>query len=111
VQGSLVYDDFSESMRVNAEGIMDMDQARNEYAQRLVLSLDASRFGNGLLEHLAEVLAPHREGRCPVWVDYRRPGAQAQIVLDQSWRIRPTEALLRDLKGLTGEHLVRLEYR
>jgi len=111
VEGGLVYDDFSESLRLNAERVLDMDAARNEYAQRLVLSLDASRFGNGLLDHLASTLAPYREGRCPVWVDYTRPGIRAEILFDQTWKVRPAERLLRQLRGLVGEEKVRLEYR
>ena len=111
VQGALSYDDFSDSMRVNAERVLDMDAARHEYATRLVLSLDAGHFQNGLLDHLVEALNPYREGRCSVWVDYRGADAQAQIIFDRSWRVQPNEALLRELQSLIGERRVRLEYR
>ncbi len=111
VQGALSYDDFSDSMRVNAERVLDKDAVRNEYATRLVLSLDAGNFRNGLLDHLIATLTPHREGRCSIWVHYRGADAQAQIIFDQSWKVQPNEALLQQLQSLIGERRVRLEYR
>ncbi len=110
VQGNLVWDEFAGSLRVNAERVLDLDTARNEYARRLVLSLDTGSFGNGLLDHLAAALAPYRQGKCPVWVDYRGVSARAEIVLGQDWRVQPSEALLRELRGLVGEEKVSMVY-
>ena len=110
VQGSLVWDEFSESLRLNAERALDLDTARNEYARRLLIQLEASRFGNGLLDHLAATLAPYRQGNCPVCIDYRGTGAQAEIVFGRDWQIKPAEDLLRRLRDLVGEEHVRLVY-
>jgi DNA polymerase-3 subunit alpha len=111
VKGKLSYDDFADDMRLNAEQLLDIDSARNEYARRMVLNLDAHLFGNGLLDDLAGVLAPHRQGNCSIWVDYSRPGARARLNFDDSWCIRPSEGLLKDLRKLVGADKVRLEYR
>ena len=110
VQGNLVWDEFAESWRVNAERVLDLDTARNEYARRLVLSLDTGSFDNGLLDHLAAALAPYRQGKCPVWVDYRGTSARADIVFGQDWQVQPSEALLRELRGLVGDEEVRIVY-
>jgi DNA polymerase-3 subunit alpha len=110
VQGSLVWDEFSESLRLNAERALDLDTARNEYARRLLIQLEASRFGNGLLDHLAATLAPYRQGNCPVCIDYRGAGAQAEIVFGRDWQVKPAEELLRRLRELVGEEHVQLVY-
>ncbi len=110
VQGSLVWDEFADSLRVNVERVLDMDAARDEYARRLVLAVEAGRCGNGLLEHLATALSPWRQGKCPVWVDYTGAGVSAAIVLGENWRVKPSEALLRELRGLVGEEKVRVVY-
>jgi DNA polymerase-3 subunit alpha len=110
VQGSLVWDDFSESVRLNAERLFDIDAARNEFAQRIVLSLDADRCSADLLQDLAVTLAPHREGKCPIWVDYRGSGSYAQIILGREWWVRPTETLLQALRELVGAGSVRVVY-
>ncbi|HYQ91065.1 MAG TPA: DNA polymerase III subunit alpha, partial [Candidatus Competibacteraceae bacterium] len=110
IQGKLVWDDFAEGLRVNVDRVLDIDAARQEYARTLVLSLDASRFNNGLLEHLVATLAPHRQGKCQIQVDYTRTDARASIILGQDWRVKPSEALLRELRGLVGEEKVRVVY-
>ncbi len=110
IQGNLVWDDFAEGLRVNVDRVLDMDAARQEYARTLVLSLDVSRFNNGLLEHLAATLAPHRQGKCQIQVDYTGADARASIVLGQDWRVKPSEVLLKELRGLVGEEKVRVVY-
>jgi len=110
VQGGLAWDDFSGSRRLNAERVLDLAAARDEYARRLLLRLDASLFDNGLLEHLAAALEPYRRGNCPVWVEYARPDARVEIAFDRSWNVRPEDALLNQLRGLVGEGGVRLDY-
>lgn len=111
VQGNLSYDDYAETTRLNAERLLNLDTARHEYARRLRLTLDASHFGNGLVDHLANALTPFREGRCPIRVEYQRPGARAELTLGTTWKVRPEERLLRELRQLVGEQAVALEYR
>ncbi len=110
VAGNLAHDDYSDSQRLTAEQILDIDGAREQYARRLLLALDASQFGNGLLDQLQAALTPYRSGRCPVHVDYRRPGARAELTLASNWQVRPSQALLRQLQGLLGSERVRLDY-
>jgi len=111
VQGTLSYDEYAEATRLNAERLLNLDTARSEYARRLRLTLDASLFGNGLVNHLADTLTPFRDGQCPVWVDYHRPGARAELTLGAAWKVRPEERLLRELRQLVGQQAVRVEYR
>ena len=110
VQGGLVYDDFSDSMRINTERILDMDAARDEYAKRLLLRLQVEHFGNGLVDRLAGVLAPYRQGRCSICADYVGNQARARIMFGDAWKVRPTEQLLRQLREMIGEKGVWLEY-
>ena len=111
VKGTLSYDDFADDMRLNAEQILNMDGARDEYARRLVLQIDANHFANGMLSELVGTLAPHRAGQCKIWVDYSRPGARARVAFGDDWQIHPSEALLKNLRQLVGSDKVRLEYR
>ena len=50
VQGTLAFDDFSGSMRLNAERIYEIDQAREVYAKRLVLEVGEVKAGNDLFD-------------------------------------------------------------
>ncbi len=111
ITGKLSYDEFNQRPRLTAEQIHDIDGARERHALRLLLCLEASQFNNGLLAELSAVLQPHRQGQCPVCIDYRRPGAQAEFMLGDAWRIRPTGALLRQLRQRLGSQHVRVDYR
>jgi len=110
VQGTLAFDDFSGSMRLNANSIFEIDQAREIYARRLIVSVGAQKAGNGFVTSLAAVLAPYRDGSCPVGIHYRNAGAQAHITLGDEWRVHPSDELLHRLRELAGEQQVKVMY-
>ncbi len=110
VQGTLVFDDFSGTMRLNANHIYDIDQAREVYARRLVVSVAAGKAGNGFVNSLAAVLTPYCPGNCPVGIQYHNGAARAHMTLGEQWRVHPTEELLHRLRELAGDDQVRLLY-
>jgi DNA polymerase-3 subunit alpha len=110
VQGTLAFDDFSGSMRLNAERIYEVDQAREAYAKRLVVDVAEVKAGNGFVRSLANVLLPFCEGSCPVGIRYLGASAQAHITLGDEWRVHPTDELLHRLRELAGDAQVRVLY-
>ncbi|MCP1676164.1 DNA polymerase-3 subunit alpha [Natronocella acetinitrilica] len=110
VEGALGYDDFNDGWRINAERVLDIGDVREAYARRLVMKLGHQRLGNGALDHLQQTLAPFRDGRCPVWLEYSGDDADAVLRFGESWRVRPTDELLQRLTALTGDGAVRVEY-
>ena len=110
VQGTLAFDDFSGSMRLNANKIYEIDQAREIYARRVVVNVGAQKAGNGFVKSLAAVLGPYCDGSCPVGIQYQNGSAQAHITLGDGWRVRPTDELLHRLRELAGEQQVTVLY-
>jgi DNA polymerase-3 subunit alpha len=110
VQGTLAYDDFSGSMRLNVDRIYEIDQAREVYARRLVLRVGAQKAGNGFMRSLADVLMPFCEGSCPVGIQYQGASAQAHLTLGEQWQVHPTDELLHRLRELAGDGDVRVIY-
>jgi len=110
VEGPLGYDDYSGGYRIDARQVMDIEGARETYAKRLRIDLDARLAADGLVERLAEVLAPYREGPCGVWVRYCGPQAEAELRFGASWGVRPTDKLLQQLRGLVGADRVGVQY-
>ncbi len=110
VEGEVSVDDYSGGIKMSARKVYDIDNARESFAKRLVLTLDHRRAANGFVRDLAQALGPFREGHCPVRIDYRRPDARAQLTLGADWRVRPTDELLRRIAELAGEDSVRIEY-
>jgi DNA polymerase-3 subunit alpha len=110
VQGTLGFDEFSASMRLNAERVYEIDQAREVYAKRLVVDLAEPGVGNGFVSSLASVLSPFCEGSCPVGIRYVGSAAQAHMTLGADWRVHPTDELLHRLRELAGDGHVRVVY-
>ncbi len=110
VEGEVSVDDYSGGIKMSARKVYDIDNARESFAKRLVLTLNQGQTVNGFVQDLAQVLAPFREGRCAVRVEYHRPDARAQLTLGPDWRVRPTDELLRRITKLAGEGSVRIEY-
>ncbi|HHH47695.1 MAG TPA: DNA polymerase III subunit alpha, partial [Gammaproteobacteria bacterium] len=110
VEGEVSVDDYSGGIKMSARKVYDIDNARESFARRLVLTLKQEQTVNGFVQDLAQVLMPFREGRCTVRVEYHRPDAQAQLTFGPDWRVRPTDELLRRITELAGEGSVRIEY-
>ena len=110
MEGSLRFDDFMNDWRVTASSLMDIDQARQRFARRLLIQCDSSRIDPAFAGHLKEALAPFREGQCDVWIQYRGRGGQARLCLGEAWQVRPARELIERLAELAGRDQVRVLY-
>jgi DNA polymerase-3 subunit alpha len=113
VDGSLRYDDFTERWRVTAERVVDLDQAREQYARRIDVSWTAPDAGSpaDFVAELKATLAGYRKADgCRVDVCYRSSSAKARLTLGDAWRVRPARELLDRLRELAGMDGVRLIY-
>jgi DNA polymerase-3 subunit alpha len=110
IEGRLVYDDFSDSLRLNAERLMEIATAREIYARQLHLKLNRGDFSDGLAVQLETLLGRHGAGNCPVVIDYSGEDASAQLALDAAWNVRPSEELVDGLRDLVGSDRVLVEY-
>ncbi len=111
VQGALGWDEFNQTIRLNVERVLSLDEARAESARRLWLRLDARQCAAETLEKWMAVLAEHRaDSGCVVWLEYAGSQGRVELACGLHWRVRPSEALLKRLRGLLGAEAVRLLY-
>jgi len=110
IQGGLGADDYTGGQQVTAQTILDVNQARETFARRLVVGVGSQQAGNGFVSDLAEILQPFREGHCPVFIDYHGGVAEARVSLGEAWTVHPTDELLHRLQQLTGNDSVAVEY-
>ncbi|MBI3570194.1 MAG: DNA polymerase III subunit alpha [Gammaproteobacteria bacterium] len=111
VEGQVSVDEYTGGFKMSAEKLYNIDQARAAFSARLVIDVNADQAGNGFVEELKEILSPAAQGKCPVYLHYLGPRAEAEIVLGEEWRISPTNTLLERLSRLAGESNVHLIYR
>ncbi|RJQ47884.1 MAG: DNA polymerase III subunit alpha [Gammaproteobacteria bacterium] len=114
VEGEVASDDYSGGSRITAERLCDIHQARAVYAKGLLIEIEGQAAGNGQISGIAKVLAPFRNGACPVRIRYQNTynGRQvnAELPLGADWRVRPDDDLLQRLAALVGEQRVRVIY-
>lgn len=110
VKGQVSVDEFSGGFRMSAESLYSLDSAREAFATRLDLDVDAALAANGFVHDLQMLLAPARPGTCPVYLRYRTDDAEAEVSLGPDWRIRPSGEVLDALARLAGRERVHLVY-
>jgi DNA polymerase III subunit alpha len=114
VEGGLRWDDFIDDWRVQAKKIMDVDQAREQYARNLVLRWPAGKNHNGdatrLIAALEHALKPSKGGRCNVAIRYATGDAAAILQFGEQWKVRPSRELIERLGTLVGRDSIELYY-
>ncbi len=114
VEGSLRFDEFIEDWRLTPKRIVDIDQAREQLARRLIIRWpEASRgatAGRAFLAALEAILKPCRPGSCGVTMHYQGEGARAVLPFADGWSVRPNREMIEKLRQLVGEDGVRLVY-
>jgi DNA polymerase-3 subunit alpha len=92
--------------RITAEKIYDLTAARNRFARGVRLTCN----GQSSAQKLRELLAPYRNGPCPVSIVYHNRSASCEIELGDSWRINLHENLLQSLAAWLSEANVAIVY-
>ncbi|NWN90885.1 DNA polymerase III subunit alpha [Marinobacter adhaerens] len=110
VEGQVSHDDYSGQMKMRVNSVMDVPGARKQFGKGLKLNLSAGELQNGLLDKIDSTLRPFRGEGSPVWIDYVSPEACTRIELGDTWRVRPDDTLLLELKYLVGDQCVELVY-
>jgi DNA polymerase-3 subunit alpha len=110
VDGMLRFDEFSDSWRLSARRLVELDKVRESQARRLVLKWPRGGNSKLLLNRLAEVLAPWRPGPCPITVEYTGASAIGALTLGNEWSVRASRELLEQLETLVGRGGVQVLY-
>jgi len=112
VEGSLRFDDFADDWRIAARRIIDIAQAREQYARRLVLRWPGAVNGDGnrVITAIEQALRSSRGGRCAVAIRYAGTAARANVLLGEEWSVRPSQELIERLGQIVGRDGVELLY-
>ena len=113
VEGKVSRDDFSGGLRVNADKLMTLAEARGRFAKalRVAMNGEASKPGAAAAEKLRTLLAPYRNGPCPVRVRYRNDKAECELPLGEAWRVRLDDELLAVLQQWLKAENVEVVYQ
>ncbi|MGQ9426271.1 DNA polymerase III subunit alpha [Gilvimarinus sp. F26214L] len=110
VEGQISNDDYSGGLKMRADGVQTLNEARESAVKGLCLSVESSRVGRDFAARLSEMLRPYRSQGCPVRIDYARKDARAQLYLGREWSVTPNDELIQKLRDVYGRDMVKLVY-
>ncbi|MDR3412882.1 MAG: DNA polymerase III subunit alpha [Formivibrio sp.] len=107
VEGKISEDRFNGGgVRVIADKIHDIGEARSLFAQALMLKItDLTE-----TQELRAILNNWREGTCQIEIDYHNHSAQCLLRLSDAWRVTLHDDLLIKLKNVLGDNHVAVRY-
>jgi DNA polymerase-3 subunit alpha len=106
VEGRVQRDDFSGGLRVSADKVFTLAEVRGRFARRLQLTMN----GGSDAKRLRNLLAPFRNGPCPIRLNYRNAEASVELPMPDDWRIRLDDALLGELAAWLTTDNVKVIY-
>ncbi|MEW6165226.1 MAG: DNA polymerase III subunit alpha [Pseudomonadota bacterium] len=111
VEGKVQRDDYSGGLRVTADKLMTLAEARGRHARVLKLALNGGSNG-ATAARLRQLLSPYRavDGACPVRLCYRNTEAETELTLPDAWRVRLEDSLLAELHDWLAPENVRVVY-
>ncbi|NWG87742.1 MAG: DNA polymerase III subunit alpha, partial [Hydrogenophilaceae bacterium] len=113
VEGKVSKDDYSGGLRVTADRLFGVAEARTRYAKGMRLAMN----GQASAAKLRELLGPYRRvaaaeesGGCPVTIRYHNQGGACEVTLGDGWRVELDDNLLTSLKEWLSEEGVSILY-
>ena len=111
VEGQVSVDEYSGGLKMRIDKVTDLTEAREANVAGIKLNLSADSLPLNFERQLRETLQEHRDGKCQVMVKYHKANIVGEYRFDQSWCVRPTDALMESLRTLYGPKSVELVYR
>ncbi len=115
IEGKVQRDDFAGEgkVRVIAERLLTLSEARGRFARQLRLSIDGQANGgtaSRAVQRLRELLNPYTPGNCPVRLAYRNEEASCELALGDASRVRLEDELLNALGAWLSVDNVKIDY-
>ncbi|MBT5577680.1 MAG: DNA polymerase III subunit alpha [Porticoccaceae bacterium] len=110
IQGAVSEDSFTGGLKLVAESIQSIYEARCSKLNRLHLSVTKSEDTTGWVDRFHHILSDFKEGNCPVTVEYEIPSAAGELTLSRQWLVQPRDELITRLREDFGKNSVTLHY-
>ena len=114
VEGKVSHDDFSGGLRIIADKLTNLAEARGQHARALKIRLNGEVTEAGgasaAAQRLENLLMPYRDAGCPVRVCYRNADAEGELPFGPEWRVRLDESLLDGLREWLPGDAVEVVY-
>jgi DNA polymerase-3 subunit alpha len=115
VEGKVQRDDFAGEgrLKVVAERLLTLAEARGRFARHLRLTLNGQASGGNAraaAQRLRSLLAPYTPGNCPVRLAYHNGEATCELAFGEASRVRLEDDLLTTLRAWLSTENVSVDY-
>ena len=110
VKGKASLDHFSGGIRLSADELFDIEQARSNLARHMQIRLSAEQLNGGVVSHLKSILAPNEQGLCGVGFEYHSDSGMCRLEIADDWRVVPNKVMLEQLEAILGQSNIQLVY-
>jgi len=110
VQGAVSEDSFTGGLKMLAESIQSIYEARCSKIKHLSVSLESESADGQWADRLHSHLDSYRDGNCALKIDYAAASARGQLKLGSQWRVQPRDELIARLREEFGKNNVTLHY-
>nr|MBX2849185.1 DNA polymerase III subunit alpha [Acidiferrobacterales bacterium] len=110
VKGKASLDPFSSGIRLSADELFDIEQARTQLARHIQIHLQSEQMNSQLVSRLKSILQTNEEGLCGVGFEYTSADGVCHLELAQDWRVVPSKIMIDQLDSLIGQENIRLIY-
>jgi len=119
IEGKVSHDDFTGGLRIVADKLFTLGEARGRFARNLTIRLNGEVAAAGgprqAADRLQDLLAGYKlaaeQGGCPVRLNYRNANAAGDLPLGGAWRVRLEEPLLEQLREWLSPESVEVIYQ
>ena len=108
VEGDVSFDEFTNGLKMRANRVDTLENARKQSASGLKIHLETR--SPEFVETLLSTIRPHLGGECPVVIAYNGDHARGEVVLGENYQVHPEDSLLLELQALLGQDRVSLEF-
>ncbi len=105
VEGKVALDEFSGGLRVSADKLYNLTQARNRFATGIRLLVNEQCNADDLVK----ILSASRNGSCPVLIEYRNGRAECELEL--GWRVDLNSDVVQNLSARLKQENVKILYQ
>jgi DNA polymerase-3 subunit alpha len=109
-EGTVSHDERDGTLKMRANAIASLADARRDRARGVLLRLESSDFSGEFSGRLKQLLAGDAGEGCPLLIEYTGRGASGRVALGEPWRVDPNDDCLARLKQQFGASRVSVVY-
>ncbi|WMC19561.1 MAG: DNA polymerase III subunit alpha [Enterobacteriaceae bacterium PC38] len=110
ISGEIFLDNFKNIYKMNAYEIIDINNIRQKYINKLVIFLNVNNINNKLLSYLYKLFKKNQFGNTPIYFYYKKNNITFKLICNKYWNIKINNLILIKLREYFGYNNIKLSF-